>query len=417
MNCTGSVCQTGYHDFLCSRCDSNYYRTYEFCLRCPSDARQYTSIGVVGALAVITILVVALAGKKIVRAYLFLEAIGLGILLLFDVGEGWVVALQAIFCVVFLALMLSRRASQSAGLIKIATFHIQTAVLLIRDNVPDSLHSTLRVLSSVSLHVPGVECSWRWFSPGSTVRLVVICLCPLLLFVPVCALLYVRSVWRLRFAKSRELLEIVEPEESEQLLLRKHKQPRWFWNTKELLHEMLFLCNISYFELTSQLLAVFSCERFGNVAASSHRLSVYSWVVCTWHGSYLHLFCVALCFIVVYVVGLPGVYAILLYKHHRNSRKHAHEDDFEAPEEHHSHIAFLVESWKDGFAWYEVVWILRRLSIAVIVTFVRTSAVYVTLILLLSTATQALLLPFRSTMENRMETLSLLSLTTMQVHR
>eukprot|EP00027_Filamoeba_sp_ATCC50430_P001949 CAMPEP_0168542598 /NCGR_PEP_ID=MMETSP0413-20121227/1430_1 /TAXON_ID=136452 /ORGANISM="Filamoeba nolandi, Strain NC-AS-23-1" /LENGTH=212 /DNA_ID=CAMNT_0008572479 /DNA_START=112 /DNA_END=746 /DNA_ORIENTATION=- len=141
----------------------------------------------------------------------------------------------------------------------------------------------------------------------------------------------------------------------------------------------------------------------------------YPWISC--HSSEYHaLLTLAIAFGALYIVGIPALFAVLIirYRSYKNVHnagengqslsdyapliQHEHEPLLANPKQPHKLIKFLVESYTEESFWFEVVWITRKLLIAMALALVSSSlgqVSAVTFILTIGIAIQAWRQPYR----------------------
>ena len=158
-------------------------------------------------------------------------------------------------------------------------------------------------------------------------------------------------------------------------------------------HATLFLLYASQFELTNSLLLIFQ-------PCPDGYMNAYPWIPCQWSNeTYVRLASIGGLFFVFYGIGIPMLFAGLLYYNRVAIQQHDPEIE--------RWIGFLYEDFRPDAFWFELVWIVRRTLISVAISLVPLSSAYqpalIVLTLLGSFVVQRQLMPFRSNLGNWLE--------------
>jgi hypothetical protein len=118
---------------------------------------------------------------------------------------------------------------------------------------------------------------------------------------------------------------------------------------------IFFLLSASYFELSSTVLEILRpCSTQGFMQA-------FPWVQCsTGNMTYISLLSTSIIFLIIYSIGIPSLFGLILLRNRR--RIQAGDPALEAK------YGFLYESYKPQFYWFELVWFLRRILLAMAVS-------------------------------------------------
>ncbi len=196
-----------------------------------------------------------------------------------------------------------------------------------------------------------------------------------------------------------------------------------------LVKTFLFVFYVGYFDLTNTIFSVFNCvmpdvdvstlDFSGcNHASLSSYMQDKPWIYCSFSqtGPYTAMFILACIFLVVYVIGIPLLFAWLIY---RNRAIIGNEEEGGTKEGHGSggHLAymnFLYDDYKSSFYWFELLWMGRRVILSVAVILLKEKNPFqpflIIFVLSLSVAIELHLQPFRDRVENFLEICVLITL-------
>jgi hypothetical protein len=274
------------------------------------------------------------------------------------------------------------------GITKIIIFFLQSAASIIQDSAwPPWISQAMKRLEVVNLRVSGVEC----FAPSTlsdpTAKLLFQLLMPMFLAINlVIAALISAAIVRIdpmsrlkslriwcmskRSKTSSRITDHLESDsedsihgsdgheddsERSSLLLQRSRSAQQSWSARDLVSRLqfsiFFLLSASYFELSSSVLEMLRpCSKFGF-------MHVYPWVQCSLSDrTYLSLLSIAISFFVIYSVGTPAFFGVVLLRNRNRIR--AGDHDLE------SKYGFLYESYKLKYFWFDLVWFLRRIMLA-----------------------------------------------------
>jgi hypothetical protein len=173
-----------------------------------------------------------------------------------------------------------------------------------------------------------------------------------------------------------------------------------------IIRTVLFVLYLGYAELAVSCFDVFVCEEL--VEGGVSVLEKVPWITCEMSNhTYFQMYIMAIVFTVAYVIGIPVLFGVLLFRNRAQIIAGHHV----------GWLAYLCEDYQPRLAWYyELVWLLRRavLSLAISVLRVNESfqAFAVVLILSGSVAMDFYLQPFQHPQENMLLVCSLLVLVT-----
>lgn len=164
-------------------------------------------------------------------------------------------------------------------------------------------------------------------------------------------------------------------------------------------YSVLFVFFASHFELSNVILMhLRPCEE--------GYMAVHPWIACSWRSTespqYVVLLGMSYTFLVLYVVGIPALFAFLLWRYRTSIR------DLDEKVEHR--MGFLYETYKRDVFYFEAIWLLRRILLSLSLALLgpasgfRTAAI--ALVLLASLFVQQGFKPFQSSFVNTLETIS-----------
>ena len=178
-----------------------------------------------------------------------------------------------------------------------------------------------------------------------------------------------------------------------------------------MLRAVLFLLFASHFELSNIILRLFRpCEE--------HFMAKYPWIRCEWSdasGTYAQLMALGLTFGALYILGIPLLFAWLLYRERLAFVQRIGNPSDSHDDEKVTWLDFLHECYHPKFFWFELVWMGRRLLLSLAISVIPTTLVHlqfslVLLVLGVSFLIQSGARPFKTRLENRVEFVAVLLL-------
>ncbi len=296
------------------------------------------------------------------------------------------------------------------GFVKLSIFYVQTNQS-INSAVWHAFGYLVSWLDIISLDISGSRCLafLDAVNDSETAKFLLFMAVPAILLVSIIAIVTVRILvqhllWWLKLRKlqkAKPLLlldeaageeEIVSFSDDDSVELTK---PRVAW-LRSAQSIGLFLLFVTYYDLAERSLSVFSSMPSKSGVVFMEELP---WVPRSFaDDEFRLLFICGVVFVVVYGLGVPLLFAVLL-----RYRK-----------DHHHPAAFLWESYQPRFYWYEMVWIARRLVIAVVVSLIPEQGGLRAFFVVFTLMVFAVLLfhnrPFRHYKENMFDLLSTLTL-------
>jgi hypothetical protein len=432
------MCAEGYRDRLCSQCEDNYFRTATLdCDSCVSHFPGFPAtsdwlllpIGILIALAIV--LFILLQGFGLFA--LVAEAAVVGLLVYVAVGEGWLLTVMLLLLLLYTVV----EAEAAEALVKSLLFFLQTLAVL----APQSGISlaTLVPLPAINFHPIGVDCapSFRWLQQpeGHTAMMLVLPI--VLLALSTCVVVSGFFVKRLPFMRRaiawwdalrsrlltprsivrsitaqlgmdvvHRLLDIEEDVSEDEKSHGENMHHEHIDHNPSIFVEVLaqvvqtglFILYAVYFDVADSVLRVFaSCDPYD----SSFMAPPYSWVPCWLHSSPTTLAYEGIIGLVVYVVGVPVLFAALLVAGRRIGTQASAR-----------WFGFLFEGYRDGAAYYyELLYVVRRLLLAGVLALVPEQSLLqpqlVSTVLFTSILVHIAVQPNKRWVENALEILSL----------
>ena len=390
------ICLSGSKGRFCSLCENGYYKQG---IRCYPCHKAETSIYILAALAVVTMVLLTVAfflheRKRFLSVvFVFSQIILLAVLAILRIIPAWLLELNTIALFVGLA----ERGKAARGILKISVFYFQTLDALISNNDiwPVEVLKTQRYISNVfNFRFSGLACVIpALFTPlgelASLVILPVICI--------VCIWLYaglgylVSTVFRLRNMQER------------QLRLR-----------NSCLQLSIVSLNLTYFPIVTKTASVLArCGEDNNY----RYLREAPWMECEGHG-YTILQMLGWLALVLYVIGVPfGVFLPLLRINNVARRDQLPTQKQESLD---SWLGSIYLPYKKEFrSYFEIIFLVRRMLIAFSLSFITRSSSFQTIavcfVLLVSLCFQLCFKPFNDSyhkipLENTVEAMVLLTL-------
>jgi len=163
---------------------------------------------------------------------------------------------------------------------------------------------------------------------------------------------------------------------------------------------MLSIVYIAYPSLSGRVFKTLSCSK--SPYESRQYMQEFPWIPCEWHSAeYFTLYFEAVAGFIMYVVGIPLLFAFLLYKY-----KDSLYEDSVRP-----WMGFLYENYKVKFFWFEMVWTLRRFVISASIALLTADNPFRSFlvfgVLVTSLIIQYHIKPFVSAWENSLEAMAL----------
>jgi hypothetical protein len=260
----------------------------------------------------------------------------------------------------------------ASGALKIATFYVQSVLLLVNNPQvpwPPRLRALLHGAAQTgSLSATAMECVSRGITEPQ--RYIVYATTPLGL-VAVSAVVY--GVGRLR---------------------------RWADAGNVFVYMTLSMLMTTYFNVTVKALGGVSCT------LSDGYLNMYPWLQCSRvDPAFVAVAALSITSLALYTVGVPALSAVLLVQ------KRHQRDDAGVQRQ----LGFLYGGYRPGAYLWEFVVVGRRLALALALTLVpfmiqQLEVIVIIVVLVGSVALQHAVAPFATVLENRLELLSLYSL-------
>lgn len=243
-----------------------------------------------------------------------------------------------------------------SSFIKIFIFFIQTHFELNSSFFKNSTSGNL--LSSFyfsELHMSGIECYFPIFVPGFY-RFLSLLVLPIP-FIALVNLLFGLKKLCIKFKSKMQALVCPSPDSSHQSQLVRlslfyfdkiKKKKTNFLNDS--LKIWLFLLYTFYFNLCSLVIQLLATKKdeFDN----EYYLSSYPWIQFNLNreGEYFTIFCSAIFFGFIYIILVPMIFAFICIRYGRENSE--------------QWIGFFLKNYKENYWWYEFIWLLRRLCIA-----------------------------------------------------
>jgi hypothetical protein len=431
-----AFCMNGYEDRLCQRCSSGYYSSGSQCKCCSSTniIWPYILAGCAFAMALFVFVVVKSTGTM----FLWGEIIVFVIMLLVVGSHSWLLTILCVIMILQLSLQLQNqmRKKKHAAIIekppilslgsflKLFIFFVQTN-LSVNARLWDAFDFMFESLAFLNLDISGIACNDTLSSVFETEwsRFLVTMAVPPTLLVCICFCLLLRlavqkmilSCKRCR-QKEHEKLHVEQEEQvKEDDVLIKNDDALDSNAVKNFDQESnghenfgasvvtigLFLAFVCYFELVEEIFSGKSClDRYFTFLITSPvfrvslsqngtaYLEAHPWIEFSLaNEDFRYLLISSVVFLVVYVIGIPVLFCFLIF-----SRNRGHVGEF------------LWENYKPEYFYFEVIWLLRRLSIAVVVAAVPEMSEFKPILIIgllgLYGVVQFRMRPFRNEFEN-----------------
>ena len=457
-NCTnrlnGAYCAEGYTGRLCSQCvcdasDTSvcYYESKLNCKKCSNEVIIPLYIAVIIFVMLTGLFFTFPKGALLVAA----SEIGLSIIFSFIGLQSWLGFLASTWMLLFLAIMST---NISGSHLKTFINFLQLSQILILPSFypPWILPNGDSFFSSSSgggfFSLPGLECLFPKFAENPAWKFIFTMLIPVFLiitiFAIICFIVFCKKLFsNLKKYWKKETIEVGgnyyklsnydddgsdnESEfdfydEDQRKIPEKPASLLESIFTTQTLKASLFIIYSGYLSLAGGVFTVLQPCTDGYMTA-------IPWIPCSFSDSiYSSFFIAAICFLVIYVIGVPVFFAFLLFYAKRQNRKTSVPIDDaasdtgseQAPSEVLQHnnltqaVEFLCEEYREEMYYYEMIWIVRRLLLAASVTLIPASSPwqygFSASVIGISIFLQALCRPFTKTLDNFSEMASSLLL-------
>ncbi len=446
---SGSLCTSGYTGARCTQCQCDpskndteeacYFRGFsDDCLECQRTPESLAFL-IIGTVIGVALFVCVVVFEQSNPVLLVIELVSAVALILLGVQGQWFV--EIMFMVLALTI-LATTPSVHNGAIKILLFYVQVTNVLVRNRLwPGWFEKIAQKINIANIQISGLQCINRAVFTNEAAAFALQMVFPWILILCVALIIVLRHLIapcvRRQCPKARldsdaeGLLEHdAKSEDAAHLLLENNENHQSVerlghvradaspGGTRELLIKtVIFVLYVGYFELTNQILAVFNCVHWelpdltesirstlGQTLSQTY-MDEKPWIMCDLSDPvYRALFAQALLFTAVYVVGIPLLYAVLLWRNRERIRQG----------EHIPWLAFLFEDYKTPVFWFELLWMGRRVLISLFVVVINGSdpfqPFFIVLILSTSLAVELHLHPFKDRIENGLEALVLITL-------
>jgi len=441
IDCTGEpysegsespYCATGYTDRLCSKCvctdDNCYDQSNAVCIYCES--------------SVITALYLALSGFIVLTGIFFAFPSGaiffafgeicLSLLLVFIGLQTWLGFIASTWILLFVAVMSS---SVSSSTLKAFINFGQLGQLLI---LPSLWATWLPIDTSDSgglFSLPGLECIFHSFAENVGFKFIFSMLIPVALMSIVFFMAILMSIIKLAITKIRgegpfrvnflrraedpnapdytrlttiddqtDIESVSDVDRNLEIEPSNETQPqrKVKWVSASTIKAMLFISFSCYISLSIAVLTVMApCENGYS--------ATLPWLQCSWSNStYVVLMVAAIFFLIVYVLGIPALYAVLLFYHKRQQLLTQKASTWSTA------IEFLCEEYRPKMYYYELVYVLRRLLLVVCVTIIPSTTIWqygcAVSVIMISVLVQIFCRPFKCAHDNYIEIIGALVL-------
>lgn len=411
------LCEEGYEGRLCSEClcehEECYFAADGECLRC-HETKTWVIIGGAIGITACLLIFIFLKGSKIM---LLLEAAIVVILLFLGIGQSYIFDVVVFFVIVQGLEILgkgdhNKKALVSIeGLAKLFLWYLQALDLLVdADFWPEQIKIVLSKLQVVNFHSSSIDCTQlvRSFSAsvGKEVsKLIIVLLVPVVLSLCMIVVLTLRravSALKEKFFGTSNSEDPFHHEDyfgEDDLLMTepinqdgrsKRDEPSL---RSEIAAMLLFVSYATLVEVSATVFESLSCtaDRFTGlkymtdapaVSCSStqyHTLELIAWPV-----------------FAIWVLGLPVFFAVLLYRNRH--ALHDHETEH--------WLGLLYENYSHHCWWWEIIWILRRILLALSVSWLEDTPwknALVSTILVGSMSLMFTFKPFKYSLENTLE--------------
>lgn len=293
-----------------------------------------------------------------------------------------------LICLIFL-LALSVFSDKTHELIHSMIFFVQTALSLkLLDPLLPTFERFSNFLHIANLQVYGFECSLPSVAPGSLEKFLFEMFLPFLAIIGIVLIFVAAKLLQKVFNFGKSKIEEdhrapVLPADKESLLrsasvnddspdpdmrLVLAEDPEAL-NPSEvrlnsnynLLRIVLFLLHVAYFGLVEVIF-----NQFGCTGGSPSYLLRYPWIECTLNDStYRPVFISAICFGVIYVIGIPLLFIAILQYYKKEIMNHEEPSIW--------WFEFLFENFKKKFYYFDSLLTLRRAILGFLVTLLGTS--------------------------------------------
>ena len=337
-NITQSVyCALGYTDRLCSRCvcssDANcYFLSDNSCTLCDKASVYSFYLILFGFIFIIGVFFTLPLGGIV----LVMGEIGITFILAMLGFTTWISFINSSWMLLLITAMNDKA---NTGAVKILLTFFQLSLLLVLPDVWPSWFPS-NMLGNAAISVSGLDCISPKFAQNPTNKFVFLMSIPVILVLVVVIFSLLGSCIHNLYAKYRERRNKKQLDDVQ--AQGKTIMPTLSTGT---LKAAVFIAYSYYITLAGAVFAVLQ-------PCGDGYLDTIPWLECTWDNSvYVSLFLSATLFLFLYVIGIPTIFALLLYRYRRHLR-----DDTKIGKA----VSFLYEDFRQGMYYYELLWMLRR---------------------------------------------------------
>ncbi len=383
-------CALGYEGRLCAKCSNGFFSHGLKCERCSSHSAFWPFI-VSGFLCAAAILVFVVLPNVHVLV-LWGEVVVFLLMLIIGGSTSWIFTLFGCMMLIQVALQIRDRFYESngrteernllispSGFVKLFVFFIQTT-FSVNGRFWESFAFIPEYLAFFTLNINGISCDptiQSLFSSDIS-RFLMFMAIPALLFVGICVVFLLRFLFQQCYKKiktdhpkSLEEMSLVSSLSEEEggrrvyVIRSPNLVEKNFRMASAIVDAGLFLAYVSYFELVEKVLSIF--RRSPESADLKYWMEELPWIEWSVSNSdFVNLLISACIFLVLYVIGIPAILTFLILRRRGE----------------HSLGSFLWENYKSNRYWFELVWIARRLALAIVVASVPEGSSFVPLLIL-----------------------------------
>lgn len=413
------ICEHGYTGRLCRECVCEhgeahcYFPVGSKCVEC-KPLETWMIVGGAVSLIFCIFIFIFLKGSTIV---ILLEAMVVVVLLLLGIGESYIFDVVVFFVIIQGLEALGKGGSSVAhvvsleGLAKLFLWYLQALNLLTPSELwPETVKSTISSMDFVNFHSSSIECMQFFRELSESVgrevaKLLIVITIPLLLAVTMIVTLGLR---RMVYPKVKECVAKVRPKKEMDSYLnsddsfldtyhgdvnsskRETHDPSFY---SEVASMTIFVGYATLVEVSASVLEALPCTP--DPFTKEDFMSAAPAISCTSH-EYQTLQKVAWPLFAVWVLGLPLFFGFLLFFNRKNLKNHDTEE----------WLGLLYENYTHECWWWEMVWLLRRLLLAVAVSWFEESPwknALISSLLVGSICLSFVFRPFQFPMENIFE--------------
>lgn len=396
------LCAEGYEDRLCSRCQPKYFAQGGKCLAC-SDSKSslWVFITVISLLSVGIFVFIVMPNVGV--TFLWGELAVFVILTVFGSTVSLLAGLLGLLMILHVILeirkklILQRMENQEgqsdsrtlislSGFVKLLIFFVQTN-FSVNSHFWEAFGSVSEVFRIFQLQVGNLYCNptFAVVINSEVGGFLMYMATPVILFLAILLILSLRELVQCLFCR-----KCAEEKVEARSLIAESDLEKSNDHTSTFSYSVfslaLFVLFEMYYDLAERVLSVFRSSQSKNLTWWMEEMPWIPFDLAD--GRFFALFISAMVFLLVYVIGIPVLFALLLRFHDQES--HA--------------ASFLWENYKSTHYWYELVWIGRRLAIAIVVSIVNQesgfSPAILTLVLVMFAAIHSIAQPFKHHLEN-----------------